>query len=49
MEYDGYEEHGITTPAMVIIIMLHNHTSHVWHMLDANIEINSYNQLGTEL
>ena len=26
---NGYEEHGITTPAMVIIVMLHNHTSHV--------------------
>ena len=43
MECDGYDEHGIVTPAMVIIVMPHNHTSHVWHRLDANIEMNSYN------
>ena len=42
-ECDGYDEHGNVTPAMVIIVMLHNHTSHVWHRLDANLEINSYN------
>ena len=43
MKYDGYDEHGNVTPAMVIIVMLHNHTSHVWHRLDANLEMNSYN------
>ena len=32
---DGYEEHGITTPAMVIIFMLLNDIPHVWHMLVA--------------
>ena len=40
---DGYEEHGITTPAMVIIIMLLNDIPHVWHRLVANLEMNSYN------
>ena len=43
MEFDGYDEHGNVTPAMVIIVMLHNHTSHVWHMLDDNLVMNSYN------
>ena len=43
MEFDGYDEHGIVTMAMVIIVMLHNHTSHVWHRLVANLEMNSYN------
>ena len=43
MKFDGYDEHGNATPAMVIIVMLHNHTSHVWHKLDANLEMNSYN------
>ena len=40
---DGYEEHGITTLAMVIIVMLLNDIPHVWHMLVANLEMNSYN------
>ena len=44
MKFEGYDEYGNVTPAMVIIIiMLHNHTSHVWHRLDANLEVNSYN------
>ena len=43
MECDGYDEHGIITPAMVIIVMLHNDISHVWHMLVVNLEVNSYN------
>ena len=43
MECDGYDEHGNVTPAMVIIVMLHNPTSHVWHRLVANLEMNSYN------
>ena len=43
LEFDGYDEHGNATPAMVIIVMLHNHTSHVWHRLYANLEMNSYN------
>ena len=40
---DGYEEHGITTLAMVIIVMLLNDIPHVWHRLVANLEMNSYN------
>ena len=40
---DGYEEHGITTPAMVIIVLLLNDISHVWHWLVANLEMNIYN------
>ena len=40
---DGYEEHGITTPAMVIIVMLLNDIPHVWHMIVANLGMNSYN------
>ena len=43
MEFDGYDEHGNVTSAMVIIVMLHNPTSHVWHRLVANLEMNSYN------
>ena len=43
MEFDGHIGHGNATPAMVIIVMLHNDISHVWHMLDANLEMNSYN------
>ena len=42
---DGYDEHGITTLAMVIIVMLLNDIQHVWHRLVANLEINSYNSL----
>ena len=40
---DGYDEHGITTLAMVIIVMILNDISHVWHRLVANLEMNSYN------
>ena len=40
---DGYDEHGIITPAMVTIFMLLNDIPHVWHMLVANLEMNSYN------
>ena len=43
MEYDGYDEHGIITLAMVTIVMLLTNISHVWHRLDANLEMNSYN------
>ena len=43
MEYDDYEEHGITTPAMVIIVMLRNDIPYVWRRLVANLEMNSYN------
>ena len=42
MEYDGSDEHGITTPTMVIIVLL-NDILHVWHRLVANLEMNSYN------
>ena len=40
---DGYDEHGITTSAMVIIVMLLNDIPHIWHRLVANLEMNSYN------
>ena len=40
---DGYEEHGIMTPAVVIIVMLLNDMSHVWYKIVANLEMNSYN------
>ena len=40
---DGYDEHEIIIPAMVTIVMLLNDISHVWHMLVANLEMNSYN------
>ena len=43
MEYDGYAEHGIITPAMVTIVMLLNDIPHVWHRLVADLEINGYN------
>ena len=45
MEFDGYDEHGIITPAMVTItiVMLLNDIPHVWHRLVANLEMNSYN------
>ena len=43
MEYDGYDEHRIITPAMVTIVMLLNDIPHVWHTLVANLEMNSYN------
>ena len=40
---DGYDEHGIITPALVTIVMLLNDIPHVLHRLDANLEMNSYN------
>ena len=43
MEHDGSDKCGITTPAMVTIVMLLNDISHVWHGLVANLEMNSYN------
>ena len=43
MEYDGYDEYGIITPAMVTIIMLLNDIPQVWYMFVANLEMNSYN------
>ena len=43
MECDDSNEHGITTPAMVIIVMLLNDIPHVWHWLVANLEMNNYN------
>ena len=43
MEYDGYGEHEIITPAIVTIGMLLNDIPHVWHRLVANLEMNSYN------
>ena len=43
MECDGLDGHGITTPAMVTIVMLLNNIPHVWHKLVANLEMNSYN------
>ena len=40
---DAYDEHGIIIPALVTIVMLLNDIPHVWHMLVANLEMNSYN------
>ena len=46
MEYDGSDEHGIITSAILTIVMLLNDIPHVWHRLVANLEMKSYNQLG---
>ena len=43
MKFDGYDEHVIITPAMVTIVLLLNDIPYVWHMLVANLEMNSYN------
>ena len=43
MEYDGYDERGNVTPAIVTIVMLPNCISYVWHWLVANLEMNGYN------
>ena len=43
MEYDGYDEHGIITPAMVTIVMLLNDIPHVLHRLVANLQMDSCN------
>ena len=43
MEFEGYIGHGSATPAMVIIVMLHNDISHVWRRLVVNVEVNSDN------
>ena len=43
MEYDGSDEYKNLTPAMVTIVVLLNDIPHVWHMLVANLEMNSYN------
>ena len=49
MEYDCYVEHGIITSAMVTTVMLLNDIPLVWHRLVANLEMNSYNQLGYQI
>ena len=41
MEFDGYDEYGNVTPAMVTIACYD--IPHIWHMLIANLEMNSYN------
>ena len=43
MEYDGCDEYGIITLAMVTIEMLLNDIPYVWHRIVANLEVNSYN------
>ena len=43
MKYDGYDEFENITPAMVTIKMLLNEIPHVWHMIVANLERDSYN------
>ena len=43
MEFDGHVGYGNATPAMVIMVMLHNDISYVWHRLNANLEMSSYN------
>ena len=42
MEFDGHIGHGNATPAMVIIVMLYNDISHVWHRLVIYLEVNIY-------
>ena len=41
MEFDGYDEYGNVTPAMVCMLL--NNIPHVWHKLVSNLEMNSYN------
>ena len=43
MEYDGSGEYENLTLAMVTIVMLLKAIPHVWHMLVANLKMNSYN------
>ena len=43
MECDGLDKHGITTLAMVTIVCSKNDTSHVWHRIVTNLEMDSYN------
>ena len=43
LQNDGYDEHGIIIPTMVTIVMLLNDIPYVWHRLDANLVMNSYN------
>ena len=49
MEYDGYDELGIITPAMVTIVMLLNAIPYVWHRLVAHLEMNAIINLMIEL
>ena len=49
MEYDCYDEYKNLTPAMVTIVMLLNDIPHVWHMLVANLDMNSYNYLDDQI
>ena len=49
MEYDGSDEYENLIPTMVTIVMLLNDIPHVWHMLVANLEMNSYNYLGNRI
>ena len=46
MECDGYDEHGKYYTGYGYYCMLLNDMPHVWHMLVANLEMNSYNQFG---
>ena len=43
MEYDDSDEYENLTLDMVTIVMLLNAIPHVWHMLVANLVMNSYN------
>ena len=43
MEYDGSDEYENLTPDMVTIVMLLIDIPHIWYMLVANLEMNSYN------
>ena len=43
LEYDGSDEYENLTSVMDTIVMLLNDIPHVWHMLVANLEMNSYN------
>ena len=39
----SYHRALATETIHVVIVMLHNDISHVWHMLVVNLEVNSYN------
>ena len=41
MEHDGSDEYGIAIPAMVTIVCFQMDIPHVWHMIVANLEMDS--------
>ena len=49
MGCDGYDEHGKYYAGYGYYCKLLNDIPHVWHRLVANLEMNSYNQLGYQI